>query len=119
MTTEMERRVGNLLDRSNSRVGAPENRSSEARAQRGKQSSDDGDVAQPVSTPEIDSKKEKLSFELKEKQDKMKVQIQCCYINFTCYYSSCKYFCYLMSSVEYAKFISTFFGYFLYRQVIV
>lgn len=76
MTTEIERRVGNLLDNSESRVRVPEISSSEATeatVQRGNQSSADGDINQPVFTQETDSTKEKLSLELKVKQDKMKV----------------------------------------------
>lgn len=72
MTTEIERRVGNLLDRSQSRGGLSANSSSEASSQRGKQSLADGDMTQPVPILENDSTKEKLSLELKEKHDKMK-----------------------------------------------
>ncbi|XP_024028397.1 DExH-box ATP-dependent RNA helicase DExH1 isoform X1 [Morus notabilis] len=72
MTTEIERRVGNLLDRSQSRGGLSANSSSEASSQRGKQSLADGDMTQPVPVLENDSTKEKLSLELKEKHDKMK-----------------------------------------------
>ncbi|GMN39573.1 hypothetical protein TIFTF001_008810 [Ficus carica] len=72
MTTEIERRVGNLLDSSQSRASVSASSSLEVSAQRTKQSSDDGDITQPVSALEIDSTKEKLSLELKEKQDKMK-----------------------------------------------
>lgn len=75
MTTEIERRVGNLLDRSQSRGGLSANSSSEASSQRGKQSLADGDMTQPVPILENDSTKEKLSLELKEKHDKMKVHI--------------------------------------------
>ncbi|XP_030482340.2 DExH-box ATP-dependent RNA helicase DExH1 isoform X2 [Cannabis sativa] len=75
MTTEIERRVGNLLDNSQSRVGVPKNSSLEATgstAQRGIQSSADGDMTQLVSPLETDSIRQKLSLELKEKQEKMK-----------------------------------------------
>ncbi|PON40001.1 RNA helicase, ATP-dependent DEAH box [Trema orientale] len=75
MTTEIERRVGNLLDNSQSRVGLRENSSTVATGttdQRGEQSSADGDITGPVSRRETDFTKEKLSVALKEKQDKMK-----------------------------------------------
>ncbi|XP_062112416.1 DExH-box ATP-dependent RNA helicase DExH1 isoform X2 [Humulus lupulus] len=75
MTTEIERRVGNLLDNSQSQVGVPKNSSLEptsSTTQRGIQSSADGDMTQLVSTLETDSTREKLSLELKEKQEKMK-----------------------------------------------
>lgn len=75
MTTEIERRVGNLLDSSQSQASVSASSSLEVSAQRTKQLSDDGDITQPVSALEIDSTKEKLSLELKEKQDKMKVHI--------------------------------------------
>ncbi|PON63124.1 ATP-dependent RNA helicase DHX [Parasponia andersonii] len=75
MTAEIERRVGNLLDNSQSRVGVRENSSTVATGttdQRGEQSPADGDITGPFSTREIDFTKEKLSVALKEKQDKMK-----------------------------------------------
>ena len=73
MTTEIERRVGNLLDSSQSRAGVS-GTSSETSAQRGKQASA-GVITQPVSALEFDSTNGKFSLELKEKQDKMKVHI--------------------------------------------
>ncbi|KAL5545697.1 hypothetical protein UlMin_005384 [Ulmus minor] len=69
MSTEIERRVGNLLESSESQ-GVSVNNSLGTSAQRGKQSTPDGNIVQPV--PVLDSAKEKRNLELKEKQEKTK-----------------------------------------------
>lgn len=73
MTTEIERRVGNMLDSSQSRSGVPIKSSSEAFAQTGDRSSTNGNTSQSAYKSGIDSTKEKFSMELKEKQDRKKV----------------------------------------------
>ncbi|KAK2655365.1 hypothetical protein Ddye_008417 [Dipteronia dyeriana] len=67
MSIETERIVGNLLNSSQGPVTV--NDSGVSSVKGAKQSSE---VANPVNTSDMDSAKEKLSFELKERQDKMK-----------------------------------------------
>lgn len=73
MSTETERRVGNLLD--GSQKAGPANDSSAASGQGGKQSSLGVKIVKPVSILETDAAKERLSLELKQRQDKLKVTI--------------------------------------------
>lgn len=75
MSTETETRIGNLLNSSQSQ-GASTNNASEASGQGGKQRLADRNVTKLGTTLETDSNKEKLSLELKEKQETMKVQFQ-------------------------------------------
>lgn len=74
MSTETERRVGNLLD-SSQRV-AHSNDSGVKSGQGARQSSSCVKIIEPVSTMETNSAKEKLGIELKQRQDKIKVDNQ-------------------------------------------
>ncbi|XP_057999659.1 DExH-box ATP-dependent RNA helicase DExH1 isoform X2 [Hevea brasiliensis] len=68
MSTETERRVGNLLN--SSQRAAPAD-SAAASGQADRQPSSGLKITKPISTSEPDSAKEKLSIELKQRQDKM------------------------------------------------
>ncbi|KAL7225922.1 hypothetical protein ACSBR1_021134 [Camellia fascicularis] len=70
MSTEIERKVGNLLDSSKGTVSV--DNVPGASSQIAKQSVPDVDILQPVSVLEIDTGNERLSVELKERQEKMK-----------------------------------------------
>ncbi|KAK3227028.1 hypothetical protein Dsin_006890 [Dipteronia sinensis] len=70
MSTETERIVGNLLNSSQGPVTV--NDSGVSSVKGAKQSSLSVEVANPVDTSDMDSSKEKLSVELKERQEKMK-----------------------------------------------
>lgn len=72
MTTEMERRVGNLLDDSQGQGRKP-SVSSTASAEGGKQFPTSVNNSKPANKLETNSGKEKLSAELEQKQEKMKV----------------------------------------------
>ncbi|XP_031279106.1 DExH-box ATP-dependent RNA helicase DExH1 isoform X2 [Pistacia vera] len=69
MSTEIERRVGNLLNSSQGTVTV--NNSGVASDQGGKQVSLNVKIANPVSVADTDANKEKLNFELKERQEKL------------------------------------------------
>ena len=71
MPTEIERRVGNLLN--SSQKAAAGNESDATSSQGGKQASLGGKIVKPASMLETDAAKEKQSIELKQKQDKLKV----------------------------------------------
>lgn len=71
MSMETARRVENLLDSSQSQ-GVFVNGSCETSSQRGKQSSSNVNIIDPISML-IDSNKEKLNLEVKKKQEKIKV----------------------------------------------
>lgn len=73
MSSDVERRVGSLLNSSDSKRAVPFNKSSGTPAQAGNKSSAGGDIRK--SDLDIDSAKEKLSLELKQRQEKMKVPI--------------------------------------------
>ncbi|KAF3964534.1 hypothetical protein CMV_011182 [Castanea mollissima] len=75
MSTEIERRVGNLLNSSESQGALTSIDSSVAPSQGGKRkpSSSGVNIIQPDSLSEIDSTKDNLSLELKQRQEKMKV----------------------------------------------
>lgn len=75
MSTETETRIGNLLSSSQSQ-GVSTHKASEVSGQGGKQLLADRNVTKLITTLEIDSNKEKLSLELKEKHEKMKVHFQ-------------------------------------------
>ncbi|KAJ6303912.1 hypothetical protein OIU77_017730 [Salix suchowensis] len=70
MPTEIERRVGNLLN--SSQKAAAGNESDATSSQGGKQASLGGKIVKPASMLETDAAKEKQSIELKQKQDKLK-----------------------------------------------
>ncbi|KAA8518450.1 hypothetical protein F0562_015924 [Nyssa sinensis] len=70
MSTETERRVGNLLNSSQGTVSA--NNSPSTSSQGIRQSSCGVDSTKPVSMLEIDTAKEELSIELKQRQERMK-----------------------------------------------
>lgn len=74
MSTEIERRVGNLLN--NSQGSSSVNNSGVAPDQGGKQVPPNVKVANPVSVEYTDANKEKLNFELKERQEKLMVYVQ-------------------------------------------
>lgn len=78
MSSDIERRVGSLLNSSESQGVVPVNDSSVTPSQGGRKSSAGGNSSKPDSLLEIDSAKEKLSLELKQKQDKIKVLIPVC-----------------------------------------
>lgn len=97
MSTETETRIGNLLNSSQSR-GVSSSNASGASSQGGKQLSADRNVTKLVSTSENELTKEKLSLELKEKQEKMKVHFQHGGFDINCYhlnleFSALHYFC--------------------------
>jgi len=71
MPTEIERRVGNLLN--SSQKAAAGNESNATSSQGGKHASLGGKIVKPASMLETDAAKEKQSIELKQKQDKLKV----------------------------------------------
>ncbi|CAK9322974.1 unnamed protein product [Citrullus colocynthis] len=71
MTTDMERRVGNLLDDMQGQ-GREHNVSSTASVEKGKQFPTSVNNIKPTYKLEADSAKEKLSAELKQKQEVMK-----------------------------------------------
>lgn len=73
MSTETERRVGNLLVSSQETVPVPVHGSSAVSSQVVQPSSSGGNITTSVSKLEIDTSKEGLSVELKQKQEKMKV----------------------------------------------
>lgn len=70
MPTEIERRVGNLLN--SSQKAAAGNESDATSSQGGKHASLGGKIVKPASMLETDAAKEKQSIELKQKQDKLK-----------------------------------------------
>lgn len=72
MTTDMERRVGNLLDDTQGQ-GREHSVSSTASVEKGKQFPTSVNNIKPTYKLEADSAKEKLSAELKQKQEAMKV----------------------------------------------
>ncbi|XP_028087894.1 DExH-box ATP-dependent RNA helicase DExH1 isoform X2 [Camellia sinensis] len=72
MSTEIERKVGNLLDSSKGSVSV--DNVPGASSQIAKQSVPNVDILQPVSVLEIDTGNERLSVELKERQEKMKAR---------------------------------------------
>ncbi|KDP36104.1 hypothetical protein JCGZ_08748 [Jatropha curcas] len=72
MSAETERRVGNLLNSSQSQRAAPANDFGAAASSQGdKQPSAGVKIMKPVPDLETDSTKEKLSIELKQRQDKI------------------------------------------------
>ncbi|XP_030925913.1 DExH-box ATP-dependent RNA helicase DExH1 isoform X2 [Quercus lobata] len=75
MSTEIERRVGSLLNSSESHGALTSIDSSVAISQggKGKPSSSGVNIIKPDSLSEIDSAKDNLSLELKQRQEKMKV----------------------------------------------
>lgn len=74
MTTDIERRVGNLLDDLQGQ-GRDHSVSSTASAEGGKQTPTSINNTKPVYKLETDLAKEKLSAELKQKQEEMKVSL--------------------------------------------
>ncbi|XAR64755.1 RNA helicase [Bertholletia excelsa] len=70
MSSEIERRVGNLLDISKEALSADNSASTSSHS--AKQLARDEDKPKPASVVENDSAKETLSFVLKERQEKMK-----------------------------------------------
>lgn len=73
MSSDIERRVGSLLNSSDSPGAVPVNDSSMTPSrQGGKKSSASSNIRKPDSLLEIDSAKEKLSLELKQRQENMK-----------------------------------------------
>lgn len=72
MSTEIEKRVGNLLGSSKGTV--PVDSSPSASSQSGKQSVPGVDTSKPGSVLVTDAGKERVSLELKERQEKMKVR---------------------------------------------
>lgn len=85
MSTDIERRVGSLLNNTDSTGTAPVNVPSIKTNERHKQPIA---VTKPVSEQQTDSSKEKLCVELKERQDKMQVDSLCleykCHCNIIC-----------------------------------
>lgn len=77
MSTEIERRVGNLLNSSESQGALTSTDSSVAPSQggKGKPSSSGVNIIKPDSLSEIDFAKDNLSLELKQRQEKMKVHM--------------------------------------------
>ncbi|XP_062166385.1 DExH-box ATP-dependent RNA helicase DExH1 isoform X1 [Alnus glutinosa] len=72
MSSDIERRVGSLLNSSESQGAVPVNDSSITPIQRGKKSTAGSNIRKPDSLLDIDSAKEKLSLELKQRQENMK-----------------------------------------------
>ncbi|KAE8125212.1 hypothetical protein FH972_020045 [Carpinus fangiana] len=72
MSSDIERRVGSLLNSSGSQGAVPVNDSSMTPIQGGKEPSAGSNIRKPGSSLEIDSAKEKLSLELKQRQENMK-----------------------------------------------
>ncbi|GMY25393.1 DExH-box ATP-dependent RNA helicase DExH1 isoform X2 [Fagus crenata] len=73
MSTEIERRVGNLLNSSSQGAVTSQNSSvAPSQGGKGKPSSSGINIIKPDSFSEIDSAKENLSLELKQRQEKMK-----------------------------------------------
>ncbi|KAH7854237.1 hypothetical protein Vadar_011602 [Vaccinium darrowii] len=70
MSTETEKRVGNLLGSSKGKV--PTDNSPNASSQSSKQSVPGVDISKPVPVLVTDASKERVSLELKERQEKMK-----------------------------------------------
>lgn len=75
MSSDIERRVGSLLNSSESQQAVPINDSSGTPARAGNKSSAGGNVGKSDSLLDIDSAKEKFSLELKQRQENMKVII--------------------------------------------
>lgn len=75
MSMETERRLENLLGSSAGTVSV--DNSASASTQGSKQTSRGADITKPSSVLEIDTAKERLSVQLKERQEKMKVLIIC------------------------------------------
>ena len=76
MSTEIERRVGNLLNSSSQGAVTSQNSSvAPSQGGKGKPSSSGINIIKPDSFSEIDSAKENLSLELKQRQEKMKVHM--------------------------------------------
>lgn len=73
MSTETERRVGNLLNTSGGPL--PDGGSPAGSSQGAKQSLPSVNITDSVSTLKIDTVKEKLSIELKDRQEKVKVNV--------------------------------------------
>ncbi|XP_041024163.1 DExH-box ATP-dependent RNA helicase DExH1 isoform X1 [Juglans microcarpa x Juglans regia] len=72
MSSDIERRVGSLLNSSESQQAVPVNDSSGTPTRAGNKSSAGGNVRKSDSLLDIDSAKEKLSLELKQRQENMK-----------------------------------------------
>lgn len=72
MSTEIEKRVGNLLG--SSKVTVPIDNSPSSSSQSGKQSVPGVDTSKPGPVSVTDAGKERVSLELKERQEKMKVR---------------------------------------------
>ncbi|KAG6693839.1 DExH-box ATP-dependent RNA helicase DExH1 isoform X2 [Carya illinoinensis] len=72
MSSDIERRVGSLLNSSESQQAVPINDSSGTPARAGNKSSAGGNVGKSDSLLDIDSAKEKFSLELKQRQENMK-----------------------------------------------
>ncbi|KAG2686732.1 hypothetical protein I3760_09G021100 [Carya illinoinensis] len=75
MSSDIERRVGSLLNSSESQQAVPINDSSGTPARAGNKSSAGGNVGKSDSLLDIDSAKEKFSLELKQRQENMKVLV--------------------------------------------
>lgn len=96
MSSDIERRVGSLLNSSESQGAVPVNDYSITPIQRGKKSTAGSNIRKPDSLLDIDSAKEKCSLELKQRQENMKVHMPICssYDIILCYccvqkYSNC------------------------------
>ncbi|KAF5473948.1 hypothetical protein F2P56_005894 [Juglans regia] len=72
MSSDIERRVGSLLNSSESQQAVPVNDSSGTPARASNKSSAGGNVRKSDSLLDMDSAKEKLSLELKQRQENMK-----------------------------------------------
>lgn len=94
MPSDIERRVGSLLNNTQSLGTAPVNIPPTTTNDMLKQSTT---ATKSFSAQQTDSSKEKLSVELKERQDKLQVHCFCltykCQCNIICFYINCaKYF---------------------------
>ena len=78
MSSDIERRVGSLLNSSGSQGAVPVNDSSMTPIQGGKEPSAGSNIRKPGSLLDTDSAKEKLSLELKQRQENMKVHKPIC-----------------------------------------
>lgn len=78
MSTETERRLGDLLDSSQGTMDVSNSSSTSSRTTKG--SSCVAESVKPVKVLESDAAKEKLNLELKRRQEKMKVFLSQCYL---------------------------------------
>lgn len=75
MSTDIERKVGNLLN--SSTVNVPVETSSSTSGETVKVTANRLEEGRPLSVLEIDSSSEKHNIELKERQEKMRVHVTC------------------------------------------